>query len=114
MPEIGTSGLMSGDGKRSDGQRPQATAPILDSTTAVILGQPLRLANWVASGRSPHPSGDVPRAAANVVFQPKSMAALSGRRGERLQPPRPPSCLALGIYERHGDGAAHQHNDPAH
>jgi hypothetical protein len=32
MPEIGTSGLMSGDGKRGDGQRPQATAPILDST----------------------------------------------------------------------------------
>ena len=30
MPEIGTSGLMSGDGKRGDGQRPQATAPILD------------------------------------------------------------------------------------
>jgi hypothetical protein len=40
MPEIGTSGLMSGDGKRSVGHRPQATAPILDSTrsrTAVRL-----------------------------------------------------------------------------
>ena len=34
MPEIGTFGLMSGDGKRSDGHRPQATAPILDSTIA--------------------------------------------------------------------------------
>ena len=32
MPEIGTSGLMSGDGKRGVGHRPQATAPILDST----------------------------------------------------------------------------------
>jgi hypothetical protein len=32
MPEIGTSGSMSGDGKRSVGHRPQATAPILDST----------------------------------------------------------------------------------
>ena len=32
MPEIGTFGLMSGDGKRSVGHRPQATAPILDST----------------------------------------------------------------------------------
>jgi hypothetical protein len=31
MPEIGTFGLMSGDGKRSVGRRPQATAPILDS-----------------------------------------------------------------------------------
>ena len=34
MPEIGTSGSMSGDGKRSVGHRPQATAPILDSTVA--------------------------------------------------------------------------------
>jgi hypothetical protein len=32
MPEIGTSGSMSGDGKRSVGRRPQAAAPILDST----------------------------------------------------------------------------------
>ena len=32
MPEIGTSGSMSGDGKRSAGLRPQATAPILNST----------------------------------------------------------------------------------
>jgi hypothetical protein len=30
MPEIGLSGLMSGDGKRGVGHRPQATAPILD------------------------------------------------------------------------------------
>ena len=34
MPEIGSSGLMSGDGKRGVGHRPQATAPILDSTRA--------------------------------------------------------------------------------
>jgi hypothetical protein len=33
MPEIGTSGLMSGDGKRSVGHRPQATAP-----TPTLLG----------------------------------------------------------------------------
>jgi hypothetical protein len=31
MPEIGTSSSMSGDGKRSVGHRPQATAPVLDS-----------------------------------------------------------------------------------
>jgi hypothetical protein len=37
MPEIGTSGSMSGDGKRSAGLRPQATAPILDSTWAEVL-----------------------------------------------------------------------------
>src|SRR5882672_5886690 len=34
MPEIGTSSSMSGDRKRGVGHRPQATAPILDSTTA--------------------------------------------------------------------------------
>jgi hypothetical protein len=34
MPEIGMSVSMSGDGKRSAGHRPQATAPILDSTVA--------------------------------------------------------------------------------
>jgi hypothetical protein len=34
MPEIGTSSSMSGDGKRSVGHRPQATAPVLDSTVA--------------------------------------------------------------------------------
>jgi hypothetical protein len=32
MPEIGTSSSMSEDGKRSDGLRPPATAPVLDST----------------------------------------------------------------------------------
>ena len=37
MPEIGTLGLMSGDGKRSAGHRPQATAPILDSTLSTGL-----------------------------------------------------------------------------
>jgi len=36
MPEIGSSGLMSGDGKRGVGHRPQATAPILDSTVSEI------------------------------------------------------------------------------
>jgi hypothetical protein len=38
MPEIGTSGSMSGDGRRSVGHRPQATAPILDSTEATDSG----------------------------------------------------------------------------
>ena len=38
MPEIGTFGLMSGDGKRGVGHRPQATAPILDSTIAEVVG----------------------------------------------------------------------------
>src|SRR5262249_12307185 len=34
MPEIGTSGSMSEDGKRSVGHMPQATVPILDSSRA--------------------------------------------------------------------------------
>ena len=36
MPEIGTSGSMSGERKRGDGSQsePQATAPLLDSTSA--------------------------------------------------------------------------------
>ena len=37
MPEIGTSSSMSGDGKRSAGHWPQATAPILDSTSSPVL-----------------------------------------------------------------------------
>ena len=40
MREIRTSGLMSGDGKRSDADMAQATAPVLDSTH----GQPTGLA----------------------------------------------------------------------
>ena len=32
MREIRTSGLMSGEGKRSDAHKAQATAPLLDST----------------------------------------------------------------------------------
>ena len=32
MREIRTSGLMSGDGKRSDADMAQATAPVLDFT----------------------------------------------------------------------------------
>ena len=45
MPEIGSSGLMSGDGKRGVGHRPQATAPILDSTS---------FGNRVAEGNAQH------------------------------------------------------------
>ena len=41
MPEIGSSGLMSGDGKRGDGRRPQVTAPILNSTNADMGGEKL-------------------------------------------------------------------------
>jgi len=37
MPEIGSSGLMSGDGKRGVGHRPQATAPILDLYEAAVV-----------------------------------------------------------------------------
>jgi hypothetical protein len=36
MPETGTSSSMSGDGKRSVGHRPQASAPVLDSTIGEV------------------------------------------------------------------------------
>jgi hypothetical protein len=36
MPEIGTSGLMSGMGNGAMAKGPQATAPILDSTEAEV------------------------------------------------------------------------------
>ena len=39
MPETGTSGSMSGDGKRGVGHRPQVTAPILDSTSNVVCSE---------------------------------------------------------------------------
>ena len=52
MPEIGTSGLMSGDGKRGDGQRPQATAPILDSTMWDIRQPELLLRKMIAETHS--------------------------------------------------------------
>src|SRR5215469_11032893 len=42
MAEIGMSGSMSGDGKRGVGHRPQATAPILDSTAADPLNLMLK------------------------------------------------------------------------
>jgi hypothetical protein len=41
MPEIGTFGLMSGDGKRDVGHRPQVTAPVLDSTSTDLTPGPL-------------------------------------------------------------------------
>jgi hypothetical protein len=37
MRETRLSGLMSGDGKRSDANRPQATAPILDLYEAAVV-----------------------------------------------------------------------------
>jgi hypothetical protein len=54
MPEIGTSGSMSGDGKRSVGHRPQATAPILDSTdSAVAVIRPSRQLSAPAARLTP-------------------------------------------------------------
>ena len=39
MREIRTSGLMSGDGKRSDADMAQATAPVPNSTRSIKAGQ---------------------------------------------------------------------------
>src|SRR6516165_11054417 len=51
MPEIGTSSSMSEDGKRSDGLRPPATAPVLDSTIATFAAVAQRRS---VSGRTGH------------------------------------------------------------
>jgi hypothetical protein len=50
MPEIGTSSSMSGDGKRSVGHRPQATAPVLDSTIATEIHVAWHVGNQGKSG----------------------------------------------------------------
>jgi len=53
MPEIGTSGLMSGDGKRGDAQA-SVLAPILDSTgTVVALTKSMGIEEVVTAPRSP-------------------------------------------------------------
>src|SRR5262252_228185 len=53
MPEIGTSGLMSGDGKRGDAQA-SVLAPILDSTGAsVALTKSMGIEEVVTAPRSP-------------------------------------------------------------
>src|SRR5262249_13586370 len=46
VPEIGAFGLMSGDGKESVGLSPQATAPILNSTTAPFGDESEGLVCW--------------------------------------------------------------------
>ena len=70
MREIRTSGLMSGDGKRSDCQKAQATASILDSTK---------------SAKSP--------ARRARLFGVDGME--NGAIAKRLKPPRPSSTLPL-------------------
>jgi hypothetical protein len=74
MPEIGTSSSMSGDGKRSDGLRPQATAPILDSTIAsfrcaaqlVAMGGQTRTSSFGAARPLP-PAADMPAGGSPLV-----------------------------------------------
>ena len=53
MPEIGTSGLMSGDGKRGDAQA-SVLAPILDSTGALVaVTKSMGIEEVVTAPRSP-------------------------------------------------------------
>jgi hypothetical protein len=49
MPEIGTSSSMSEDGKRSDGLRPRAAAPVLDSTISEVSARLLEVHAEVAA-----------------------------------------------------------------
>jgi len=71
MPEIGTFGLMSGDGKRSVGHRPQATAPILDLYEAAVVKGGISVvfsdldSLWLrmrARGQAPQPRSGAPKA----------------------------------------------------
>ena len=59
MPEIGTSGSMSGDGKRGVGHWPQATAPILDSAKTDLETSAIWAAFGGKSGRQPSDSDPV-------------------------------------------------------
>ena len=47
MREIRTSGLMSGEGKRSDANAVQTTAPFLDSTEAFFEALDLRVTGLI-------------------------------------------------------------------
>jgi len=72
------SGSMSGDGKRSVGHRPQATAPILDSARTAVVGVAIQTAHH-RCGRK--------RRASRFTFIPAlvagSNAALSPQAGAR-------------------------------
>jgi hypothetical protein len=81
MPEIGTSSSMSEDGKRGVGHRPQATAPILDSTIAPKWRCPL-LNRLVGIGRKRYaPAPRSPSAGRNAFRQIlQSLSASIARR----------------------------------
>ena len=51
MLEISTSGLMSGDGKRSGALQSTATAPVLDFTRLQILTAFVPIDPWRSSAR---------------------------------------------------------------
>src|SRR5450631_361738 len=106
MPEIGSSGLMSGDGKRGVGHRPQATAPILDSTKADMASavvqvtqsqRPLRRC-WAGRYRAPLVAPNATQHVPNLV-QPAA-------RDLTAQVASPIARLDAKTTLRSGDGKA--------
>jgi len=73
VPEIGTLGLMSGDGKRSVGLWPQATAPILDSTRVPLTERP-RLGPPLGVEREQQPFAAAEKLRAAHLFADKQKA----------------------------------------
>jgi hypothetical protein len=70
VPEIGTLGLMSGDGKRGVGHWPQATAPILDSTVATGIRRTLSELSYArpsALAQAPDPAYTKADLCANAI-----------------------------------------------
>src|ERR1700680_1424141 len=130
MPEIGMSVSMSGDGKRSVGHRPQATAPILDSTTTSLTAEQQYTCFW---GNSRHRTayGAVPvcppRPRSALHPGPSSIKCLAPFRapycGTAVKRPAHPSlllgpriwqhfcCRRCGEDRRDGFGKIDRHAD---
>jgi hypothetical protein len=84
MPEIGTSSSMSGDRKRGVGHRPQATAPILDSTKPVIGQRPRMRRHYgehALTGFQPAAprTASIKEAASAGILSPRQATCPSGR-----------------------------------
>src|SRR5580704_5662597 len=93
MPEIGTSGLMSGDGKRSVGKLPQATAPILDSTNSDL--PPCQLLSRLSGVQRTSAGLTAPAASVGLVGRPPAGHSARPVRFEHRIPNR--ICLINGL-----------------
>src|ERR1700686_5071384 len=103
MPEIGSSGLMSGGGKRGVGHRPQATAPILDSTVGDIRStngsnQEIHLISTVASSHPPLATNTPPATRAivrpvGITFSRRTNIVRTAIQSRFITPPTKSSAI---------------------